>query len=148
MPVYICNMEWIYKLQQVKQVAEQLWQVIGEAGVLAFHGAMGTGKTTFIHALCDVKGVKDVVGSPTFSIINEYEYIQEKTIKKIYHIDLYRLKDEEEAIQAGVEDCLYSDHICLVEWPEKIADHLPAGTVHIYIEMRDEQTRRLRIEDN
>ena len=64
-----------YISAQVKQVAAQLWQVTGKADVIAFHGAMGSGKTTFIHALCDVKAVKDVVGSPTFSIINEYVYI-------------------------------------------------------------------------
>lgn len=141
-------MEWIYKLSQVKQVAEQLWQLTGKAAILAFHGTMGSGKTTFIHALCDAKGVKDVVGSPTFSIINEYEYLPGKEVRKIYHIDLYRLKDEEEAVQAGIEDCLYSSHICLIEWPEKISSHLPAGTVHIHIELVDEQTRRLRIEEN
>ncbi|MES1216625.1 MAG: tRNA (adenosine(37)-N6)-threonylcarbamoyltransferase complex ATPase subunit type 1 TsaE [Bacteroidota bacterium] len=141
-------MEWIYKLHHVKLTAEQFWKVIGNAKVLAFHGAMGSGKTTFIHALCDVKGVKDVVGSPTFSIINEYEYWENSTVKKIFHIDLYRLKDEYEATQAGVEDCLYSGQICLLEWPEKISSRLPADCVHIYIEFVDEQTRKLRIEDN
>ena len=141
-------MEWIYKLHQLKQTAEQFWMDVGNAKVLAFHGAMGSGKTTFIHTLCDIKGVKDVVGSPTFSIINEYEYLENSTVKKIYHVDLYRLKDEDEAIQAGVEDCLYSGHICLLEWPEKISSRLPANSVHIYIEFVDEQTRKLRIEDN
>ena len=104
------------------------------ATVFAFHGDMGAGKTTFIHALCDVKGVKDVVGSPTFSIINEYVYTDNGDEKKIFHIDLYRLKDEEEAIQAGVEDCLYSDHICLVEWPERAPGIFPEDTVHVYID--------------
>lgn len=116
--------------------------------MLAFHGAMGAGKTTFIHALCDVKGVKDVVGSPTFSIVNEYIFTEDQVEKKIYHIDLYRLKDEQEAIQAGVEDCLYSDHICLVEWPEKAPGLFPDNTVHIYIEAVDGQTRKLQIGNN
>ena len=104
---------------------------------------MGAGKTTFIHALCEVKGVKDVVGSPTFSIINEY-YCPSG---KIFHIDLYRLKDEEEAIRAGVEDCLYSDHICFVEWPEKAPDLFPNDTVHVFIEVADSETRHLTIQD-
>jgi tRNA threonylcarbamoyladenosine biosynthesis protein TsaE len=107
---------------------------------------MGAGKTTFIHSLCDVKKVKDVVGSPTFSIINEYVFTEGGKEKKIYHIDLYRLKDETEAVQAGVEDCLFSDHICLVEWPEKIPSLLPDGTLHVYFEIVDLNTRRLRIE--
>ena len=63
----------------------------------------------------------------------------------IYHIDLYRLKDEQEAIQAGIEDCLYSDHICLVEWPEKILSLLPEDTLHIYLTIVDETTRQLRL---
>jgi tRNA threonylcarbamoyladenosine biosynthesis protein TsaE len=141
-------MEWIYKLNQVQQTATQLWKVIGNAKVLAIHGAMGAGKTTFIHALCDVKNVKDTVGSPTFSIINEYIYIENDQGKKIFHIDLYRLKDEQEALQAGVGDCLYNDHICMVEWPEKIPSLLPADTVHIYIKLLDEQTRSLQISNN
>lgn len=120
---------------------------MGSSKVFAFHGQMGTGKTTFIHALCGVKGVKDVVGSPTFSIINEYAYTDNGVVKKIYHIDLYRLKDEEEAIRAGVEDCLYSNDICLVEWPEKAPGIFPADTVHIYMQPVDTQTRRVEIGD-
>jgi tRNA threonylcarbamoyladenosine biosynthesis protein TsaE len=115
--------------------------------VVAFHGQMGAGKTTFIHALCDEKKVKDVVGSPTFSIINEYEYDCEGTRKLMFHIDLYRLKDEEEAIRTGVEDCLYSGNICLVEWPEKAPAIFPEDTVHLHIEVIDNNTRRLKIAD-
>jgi tRNA threonylcarbamoyladenosine biosynthesis protein TsaE len=145
---YFCKMEWIYKLNQVQQTATQLWKVAGEARVLAFHGMMGAGKTTFIHALCHVKQVKDVVGSPSFSIINEYAYTEDGEEKKIFHIDLYRLKDEEEALLAGVEDCLYSDHICLVEWPEKAASLFPENSVHVYIEAIDPVTRRLQLGNN
>ena len=104
---------------------------------------MGAGKTTFIHALCEVKGVKDVVGSPTFSIINEYSYPG----GMIFHIDLYRLKNEEEAIRAGVEDCLYSDHICFVEWPERAPGIFPPDAIHAYIELIDSDTRHLTIPD-
>lgn len=109
---------------------------------------MGSGKTTFIHALCDAKLVKDVVGSPTFSIINEYFFLEHGQTKKIFHIDLYRLGDEQEAVQAGVEDCLYSDHICLIEWPEKILSLLPSDTLHVYIAAINDRTRKLRIGDN
>ena len=116
--------------------------------VWAIHGEMGTGKTTFIHALCEVKGVKDTVGSPTFSIINEYEFIENGIVKKIYHIDLYRLNSEEEVLKAGVEDCFYSDHICLVEWPEKALGLLPAGTLHLRLSIVDDQTRKLQIDNN
>ena len=132
-----------YKLNEINDVAGWFWQAINNKKVIAFHGSMGAGKTTFIHALCEIKGVKDVVGSPTFSIINEY-YFQEGMI---FHIDLYRLKDEQEAIRAGVEDCLYSDHICFVEWPEKAPGIFPPDTVHVFIEVTDSETRHLTIQD-
>jgi tRNA threonylcarbamoyladenosine biosynthesis protein TsaE len=133
-----------YKLNDIKNAATRFWQMIGDSKVVAFHGDMGAGKTTFIHALCEVKGVKDVIGSPTFSIINEYYF----PFGKIFHIDLYRLKDEEEATLAGVEDCLYSDHICFVEWPEKSPHLFPDSTIHVSIEAFGNQTRLVRIREN
>lgn len=141
-------MEITYKLEQLPQTTTTFWKMAARANVIAFHGAMGSGKTTFIHALCDARKVKDVVGSPTFSIINEYFFLDEGQTKKIFHIDLYRLRDAEEAVQAGIEDCLYSDHICLIEWPEKIAALLPPDTLHVFIEALNDRTRKLRIGDN
>jgi len=108
--------------------------------VLAFHGEMGAGKTTFIHALCGVMGVKGAVSSPTFSIINQYTAAAGDTI---YHMDLYRLKDANEAVNAGVEDCLYSQSICLVEWPEKAPGIFPDDTLHITIISTGTDTRKI-----
>ena len=139
-------MELIFSLDTIQETATKFWKSVENGRVFAFHGNMGAGKTTFIHALCDVKGVRDVVGSPTFSIVNEYIYAN--GAGKIFHIDLYRLKDEDEAIQAGVEDCLYSDHICLVEWPEKAQGVFPDDAVHVYIDTIDSLSRRLRIDRN
>ena len=136
-------MQLTYKLNGIKDVAFRFWEVTGTKKVIAFHGNMGAGKTTLIHALCETKGVSDVVGSPTFSIINEYYFPS----GKMFHIDLYRLKDEEEAIRAGVEDCLYSDHICFVEWPEKAPGIFPDDAIHVFIEVIDSQTRQLTIQD-
>ena len=138
-------MEWVFSLDAINNVAKEFWKEINNRTVIAFHGPMGSGKTTFIHALCDVKTVKDVVGSPTFSIINEYEYDCEGTRKVLFHIDLYRLKDEKEAMKAGVEDVLYSGNICLVEWPEKAPGLFPGNTVHVFMELVDDKTRRLKI---
>ena len=141
-------MEITYAIRQLKQSAEAFWKIAANTRVIAFHGNMGSGKTTFIHALCDARSVQDVVGSPTFSIVNEYYFFENGTEKKIFHIDLYRLRDELEAIQAGVEDCLNSDHICLVEWPEKIPSLLPRDSLHVHIETVNADTRKLRIGDN
>ena len=141
-------MEWIYSKDEIRETAKAVWDAAGEKKVLAFYGQMGSGKTTFIHAMCDAKSVRDTVGSPTFSIINEYAFEENGKEKMIYHIDLYRLRDEQEAIQAGVEDCLYSDHTCLVEWPEKIPHLLPEDALSIYITVVNETTRRLQLGNN
>lgn len=141
-------MEWTFSLDNINGVAKEFWKVAENKSVFAFHGPMGIGKTTFIHALCDVKGVKDVVGSPTFSIINEYQYDSEGTKQVLFHIDLYRLKNEEEAEKAGVEDALYSGNICLVEWPDKAPGIFPEDAIHVYIELINDSTRRLKIGNN
>jgi tRNA threonylcarbamoyladenosine biosynthesis protein TsaE len=142
------HMEQIFSLAEIQEVAKYFWQQKGQAKVFALHGNLGAGKTTFVHALCDSKGVKDVVSSPTFSIINEYRYPQQGEERKIYHIDLYRMNSDDEARQAGIEDCLYSGEICLVEWPEKAPEIFPPDTIHIYIEPVDAQRRKISIINN
>lgn len=141
-------MEWVFSLDNINNVAREFWQKFEGKLVFAFHGQMGAGKTTFIHALCDVKGVKDVVGSPTFSLVNEYEYLCDGTKKALFHLDLYRVKDEEEAIRAGIEDVLYSGNICMAEWPEKARGIFPADTIHAFIETKGTDLRRIKISDN
>lgn len=138
-------METILSLDQLPSFAADFWKMVTGYRVFAFHGEMGAGKTTLISALCHVKGVKDAIGSPTFSIINQYGYEENGQQKKIFHIDLYRLKDEEEIVQAGVEDCIYSDAITLVEWPEKAPDLFDDNTVHIYIIAINDSQRSLKI---
>jgi tRNA threonylcarbamoyladenosine biosynthesis protein TsaE len=138
-------MQWTYTLHKIQKIATEFWNAVDNATVLGFYGAMGSGKTTFIHALCDVKKVKDVVGSPTFSIINEYVFDDNGHNTTIYHIDLYRLKDINEVRSAGVEDCFYSGNICLVEWPENAATLLPGNAINVQIDVIDAETRRIRI---
>jgi tRNA threonylcarbamoyladenosine biosynthesis protein TsaE len=136
-------MELITTPATIRKAAIAFWNDAKEARVIAFHGNMGSGKTTFIHALCDVKSVKDAVGSPTFSIINQYDYLENGIEKSLFHIDLYRLNSEEEALRAGVEDCFYSGNICLVEWPEKAPDLLPEESMHVHISVTGPETRKL-----
>ena len=134
-------MEVIFKLENIHEAAAEFLNYAGRGKVFAFHAEMGAGKTTFIHALCEALGVKDNISSPTFSIINQYSAGD----KTIYHMDLYRIKDENEAINAGVEDCLYSGNTCFVEWPEKAPEILPDSTIQVTITMIDTNTRKLNI---
>ncbi len=133
-------MDAIFELNSIAQVAKMAWKEGKNKKVWAFYAPMGSGKTTFIHALCEMLEVKDTVSSPTFAIINEYKSTVAGTV---YHMDWYRLKDEEEAMNAGVEDTLTSGSLCLVEWPEKAEGLLPDDTFHIHIEALDERTRRI-----
>lgn len=138
-------MEWSFSLDNINGVANEFWKAVSGKKVFAFHGPMGAGKTTFIHALCDAKGVKDAVGSPTFSLVNEYAYSCEGTLKPLFHIDLYRIKSEEEAIRAGMEDVLYSGNICLVEWPEKAPGIFPEDVVHVFFESENDNRRKIKV---
>lgn len=141
--LYICNMVIIYSLEDIDNAAADLLRQVKGNKVLAFSGEMGAGKTTFIHALCRQMGVKGTPSSPTFSIINEYE----SGAGIIYHIDLYRCKSAEEAVRAGVEDCLYSGYTCLVEWPSRAEGIFPAGTLRIVIAGADDHARKIMIKD-
>lgn len=140
-------MEWVCRMDTINEVAKAFWRTVEGKTVLAFHGQMGAGKTTFIHALCAVKGVREGLGSPSFSLVNEYVYDDNGMPRTLYHLDLYRIRDEEEAIRAGIEDVLYSGHTCLVEWPEKAPGIFPEDTLHIRLEPLDSTTRRITIGD-
>lgn len=131
-----------YNITEIKRVAQQLWQENRSKKIWAFHAEMGSGKTTLIHALCDVLQVKDAVGSPTFAIINEYTSPVAGTL---FHMDWYRMKDEEEAIQAGCEDCLYSGNYCFIEWPEKFPALLPEDTLHVSLQAVNNSERVLEV---
>jgi tRNA threonylcarbamoyladenosine biosynthesis protein TsaE len=139
-------MEESISLEELNGFASTFWKYVGDQRLFAFHGQMGSGKTTIISALCQFKGSKDVTSSPTFSIINEYTYPINAQNGIIYHIDLYRLKDEQEVIQAGVEDCMYSGSICMVEWPEKAPGLFDKNTVHVYLEVISETQRHISIQ--
>lgn len=133
-------MESIYNLDNIEDEARKFIKQLKTFTVVSFHGNLGAGKTTFIKALCIELGVEENISSPTFSIINQYKTRENKLI---FHIDLYRLKDEEEAINAGVEESIYSSDLCFIEWPERINSILPADTVNVFIDTIDASTRKL-----
>ena len=117
-----------------------------ERTVYAFHGEMGAGKTTFINALVRRLGVEDdATGSPTFAIVNEYR--SDTTAELIYHFDLYRIESMEEAFDMGLEDYLESGCLCLIEWPDRVAEMLPDDTVDVNIRVNPDGSRTLTIAD-
>ena len=124
------NMEIIIKdIESIGTAARQFVNEIGSHKVFAFYGTMGAGKTTFIKAVCEVLGVKDVITSPTFAIVNEYE----SDNGPIFHFDFYRIKKLEEVYDMGYEDYFYSGSLCFIEWPELIEDLLPEDAVRVTI---------------
>lgn len=131
-----------FNLKNIHDAAHWFWQHVGAHRVFSIRGQMGAGKTSFVHALCDVKNVTDPVTSPTFSLVNEYLLPEGG---KIYHIDLYRVRDEEEAVQAGIEDVLYSGEYCFVEWPEKAPDIFPPDTLDVVLSVNNDQSRTIKL---
>ena len=136
-------MEIVFKLDEIDQAAKKF--VIYSSGykIFIFTGDLGTGKTTFIDAVCKEIGVSEAVTSPTYSLIQEYEAPGKKII---YHMDFYSLNSLEEAINAGVEECIFSGEFCMIEWPSKIANMLPDDTVKSEIFILNENQRKLVVQ--
>lgn len=134
-------MEFIFALENIASVAEI---VVAEnpKKVILFHGEMGVGKTTFIKQLCKTLGVTEPTSSPTFSLVNEYQTVNEETV---FHFDFYRLKKESEALDMGVEDYLYSGNWCFIEWAEQIPNLIPEEHSSITIELLPDGKRLLHL---
>lgn len=127
----------INSIAELNAVAKQLLAFANDDKFFVFEGEMAAGKTTFIKAFCDVLGVEDVVSSPTFSIVNEYESAK----GPVYHFDFYRIKNLQEAYDIGYEEYFYSDSFCLVEWPQKIEELLPEKFIKVEIQITGETQR-------
>ena len=134
-----------FTLADIGAAAHQLWQWAHGARVFTFSGSLGAGKTTFIHAICDMLGVKDSVSSPTFALINEYRYEADNEERIIYHMDWYRVRDADEAMDAGMEDALGNPTAtCFIEWPEKAPELLHIPHVQITLQASAENERELK----
>ena len=134
-------MEIIFSLEEIEKVAQQIIDQ-KPPKVLLFDGQMGVGKTTFIKALSKLLGVYESTSSPTFSLVNEY---QTSTNQIVYHFDFYRLNNEEEAYDIGIEEYLYSGNWCFVEWGEKIPNLIPTDSVVIKIKALPDGKRQLNM---
>ncbi|MGR7814436.1 tRNA (adenosine(37)-N6)-threonylcarbamoyltransferase complex ATPase subunit type 1 TsaE [Lacinutrix undariae] len=135
-------MELKYQLNEIEHVAKTVLD-LAKTKTLLFYGEMGVGKTTLIKNIVQKLGCLDTVNSPTFSIVNEYN----SNSGLIYHFDLYRIDNEEEALNFGIEDYLYSNEWILMEWPEKIHNLLPEHATIITIIASDDTFRTLKIEE-
>jgi tRNA threonylcarbamoyladenosine biosynthesis protein TsaE len=110
--------------------------------VFAFHGPMGSGKTTIIKAVCRELGAVDLVSSPTFTLVNEY---RTKKGEKIYHIDFFRIKNRDEIFDSGIEEYLTGISYCFIEWPELVSGVLPEEAVVVRITVSKDELRILEI---
>ncbi len=129
-------------LDEIDRAARQCIDAAGQARVWLFNGAMGAGKTTFIKALGRAFGVVDTVNSPTFALVNEYE---DNNGQRYYHFDFYRIKNQAEALDMGVEEYLDSGSYCFIEWPQQIESLIDNEYISIDISPTSEQGRQLLI---
>jgi len=134
-------MEIIFSIDEIQEVAKK---IIAEKpnNVIVFHGNMGAGKTTLIKALARELGVNDTTSSPTFSLVNEYHTNDNQYL---YHFDVYRLKSENEALDMGIEEYLYSGNWCFIEWAEKIPNLIPENHSTINLTETVDGKRHLRL---
>jgi tRNA threonylcarbamoyladenosine biosynthesis protein TsaE len=109
-------------------LGERLAQFLPAGMVVGFYGELGSGKTTLIKGFARGLGVKEMVKSPSFVIITEYQ-----GRVPVYHIDLYRIHSPEEFIEIGLDSYLRADGVCLVEWAERAEQLLPANAIRIYL---------------
>ena len=132
-------MEFLFKLADIQNIAKE---IINQSNhkVILFDGQMGAGKTTLIKALSKELGVIDVANSPTFSIVNEYKT---ETNQTVFHFDLYRLEEEEEAYDMGIDEYFDSGNWCFIEWPEKTPNLIPDEHHTIQFELIDENIRKI-----
>lgn len=130
----------VKSLAELPEAAKTFVNTMGDRVVVALHGEMGAGKTTFINALCSELGVEtDATTSPTFALVNEYR--SDTTAELIYHFDLYRLESLDEAIDMGFEDYMDCGAVCLIEWPDIVDPMLPDDTIDLNITVNADGSR-------
>jgi tRNA threonylcarbamoyladenosine biosynthesis protein TsaE len=128
--------------RHLNSASKELLHKTGENKILAFYGAMGSGKTTIIKAICEILGAVDIATSPTFTLVNEY---RTSAGESLFHFDFYRIRKIEEVFDFGIEEYFASGSYCLMEWPELVEDILPSGTVKIRITVTDDDQRILHL---
>lgn len=141
-------MKAIYQTENIAQMEDVARELLREAGtkrIFALYGDLGAGKTTLVQAFCRVLGVREKVSSPTFSLVNEYTYADSETGQErlVYHMDLYRLKTIEEALDIGMEEYFDAPYFCFVEWPQVAEPLLPEDCLRIKLEIIGNSGRKI-----
>ena len=131
-------MEYVYNLDNINKASKLIIDNI-KTTVVRIDGKMGAGKTKIISNICMQLGVKEVITSPTFSLINTYK----SSNGPIHHFDFYRLQNPNEALDIGIEEYLESGNVCFLEWAEKIENHLPLNYDHYILKVLNDNTRRI-----
>jgi tRNA threonylcarbamoyladenosine biosynthesis protein TsaE len=132
----------ITKLEDLNKVAIELLPIIRSKKKVLLYGDMGAGKTTFTKAIALALGSNDATSSPTFSIANAYNYNENDKLSTIIHMDLYRIKNNAEIFEAGIEEYLYDDNITIIEWPQLI-EHLLPDALTIQISLISKNKRKI-----
>ena len=135
------NIFYANNLQELDEIANQLLEIFGNQKKIVFFGEMGIGKTTLIKSICKALNVQDIVTSPTFSVVNEY---QTDIGNVIFHFDFFRIKNKEELLDLGLEEHIYSDNYCLIEWPEKAEGLLDNNFAEIRM-TKNEDCRTIKV---
>lgn len=130
-----------YSLENLSAVAAGIIAVVKSKTIL-FYGEMGVGKTTLIKEICKQLEVVDTISSPTYSLVNEY--LTSKEVK-VFHFDFYRITDEEEVLDIGIEDYLYNNDWCLIEWPQNVENLLPLEAVEIHLSLLENGQRNIHL---
>lgn len=138
-------MKRMYRLNELDDVAHEVAAFVQIHRIACFEGNLGAGKTTLIKAICKQLGVIDSVSSPTFSLLNIYRTSSGSRCSEIVHIDLYRISNEEEAVRAGIEEYVYSNACCLVEWPQRAPGILPDKYLRIHLFVSGEDERMIEV---
>ena len=135
----------VNSIDSLKEIVIDLLELLNDHQVVALEGQMGAGKTTFVQQVLKAMGIEELDGSPTYSLINQYE---SPFFGTVYHLDLYRLNSLEEIFDIGIEELLYQKCICLIEWPEKMIELLPDNTIWVYLRVEEDFSRTITIKND
>ena len=130
-----------YSLEEINTIAATIIAATKNKTLL-FYGQMGVGKTTLIKEICKQLGISDTISSPTFSLVNEY---QTEKKEKVFHFDFYRITNEEEALDIGIEEYFFNNEWCLIEWPENIENLLPLDAEEIHLSILENGKRNIQL---